>query len=239
MIDGAGASSDAVSCGENKPPSADGGAALLRLLTWLSPAFPVGAFAFSHGLESAISARQVVDAETLFGWVHTLLVHGSGWNDLVLFAEAHAAASDPVRLQSVAELAVALGGSRERRTETLALGAAFTLASAPWRTAPADLPDASYPVAVGRLAAAEGVPLQPALTAFAHAFAATLVTAATRLVPLGQGDMVRVTKCLEPVILAAAERAAGSTLDDLGSAAILSDIAAMRHETLETRLFRS
>jgi urease accessory protein len=218
---------------------ADGTGALLRLLTWLSPSFPVGAFAFSHGLESAIDARQITDADTLYDWVRTLLEHGSGWNDLVLFAEAHAAAGDPARLQDVADLAVALGGTRERRLETLALGAAFIAASAPWCEDAGDLPDAPYPVAVGRLAAAEGVPLEPALTAYAHAFAATLVTAATRLVPLGQGDMVRVTKRLEPVILDAANRAADSTLDDLGSAAILSEIAAMRHETMETRLFRS
>ena len=218
---------------------ADGTGALLRLLTWLSPSFPVGAFAFSHGLESAIDARQITDADTLYDWVRTLLELGSGWNDLVLFAEAHAAGGDPARLQDVADLAVALGGTRERRLETLALGAAFIAASAPWCEDAGDLPDAPYPVAVGRLAAAEGVPLEPALTAYAHAFAATLVTAATRLVPLGQGDMVRVTKRLEPVILEAAARAESSTLDDLGSATILSEIAAMRHETMETRLFRS
>ena len=223
--------------GETQP--ADGNAALLRLLSWLSPSFPVGAFAFSHGLENAIRVRQISDADTLYDWVGTLLQHGSGWNDLVLFAEAHAATGDPARLQEVADLAVALGGSRERRLETLALGAAFIAASAPWREDGTELPDAPYPVAVGRLAAAEGVPLLPALTAFAYGFAATLVTAATRLVPLGQGDMVRVTKRLEPVILEAAARAESSTLDDLGSAAILSEIAAMRHETMETRLFRS
>ena len=214
-------------------------AALLQLLTWLSPSFPVGAFAFSHGLESAVAARQVRDAGTLHDWVRALLEHGSGWNDLVLFAEAHAAAGDPARLAEVAELAEALGGTSERRLETMALGAAFRTASQPWHEGAAELPDAPYPVAVGQLAAAKGVPLLPALTAFAHAFAANLVTSATRLVPLGQSDMVRVLRRLEPVILATPARAAGATLDDLGSAAILSEIAAMRHETLQTRLFRS
>lgn len=239
MTDGAAAPCAEAPGAGGKSPSADGNAALLRLLTWLSPSFPVGAFAFSHGLENAIHARQISDADTLYDWVRTLLQYGSGWNDLVLFAEAHAGAGDPKRSQDIADLAVALGGTRERRLETLALGAAFIAASAPWREDAGDLPDAPYPVAVGRLAAAEGVPLHPALTAFAHAFAATLVTAATRLVPLGQGDMVRVTKRLEPVILEVAARAKSSTLDDLGSAAILSEIAAMRHETMQTRLFRS
>ncbi|KQT69963.1 MULTISPECIES: urease accessory protein UreF [unclassified Aureimonas] len=221
---------------------AAGDLSLLRLMTWLSPAFPIGAFAFSHGLESAIAERRITDGEGVADWIALLLTEGSGWNDLVLFAQAHQAASagDAPRLRDLAELARALGGSAERRDETLSLGDAFQRSSAPWASAPADAVEGlAYPLAVAQLAARSGIALPQALGAFAHGFAANLVSAATRLVPLGQSAAMRALHRLEPVILSAAERAAASTPDDLGSSAILSDIAAMRHETLSTRLFRS
>ena len=216
----------------------DGLAALARLLTWTSPAFPIGAFAYSHGLESAIAGGQVRDGDALFTWIETLLLHGSGWNDLVFLTRAHRlrgpeAGSDWLDLTALAR---ASAGSAERRRETLDLGRAFTEAAAPWGQE-GDGEAVAYPVALGALAAREGVPLRPALLAFAHAFAANLVSVALRLVPLGQREGVRVLKRLEPVFEAATQKAAVSTLDDLGSAAILSDIAALRHETLQPRLF--
>lgn len=218
---------------------AGGTAGLIRLMTWLSPAFPVGAFAFSHGLEAAVREGPVGDAEALLGWIRTLLHHGSGWNDFVLFAEAHrSAAADAESLEAAVELATALAGSKERREETLALGAAFLAAAAPWGAE--DIPaDAPYPVAVGATAAGLGIDLESALAGFAHAFAANLASAGVRLVPLGQSQAVRILKALETDIADAAGRAAGSTLDDLGSAAIAAEIAAMRHETLQPRLFRT
>ncbi|MEH6717610.1 MAG: urease accessory protein UreF [Aurantimonas endophytica] len=229
---------------------------LPQLLTLFSPAFPIGGFAWSHGLESAVAEGVVTNGDGVADWVALLLDRGSGWNDLVLMAEAFhaAAAGDQERLASVAELAVALAGSAERRAETLALGAAFTEASAHWAgegggpgaetqaslsavTAPyGSLP---YPIAAGRLAAMAGLPLADTLIAYAHGFAASLVSAAVRLVPLPQSVAVQVLHGLEPAIAGAAERAKRATLDDLGSSALGSDIAAMRHETLHTRLFRS
>ncbi len=217
---------------------AEGLAALARLLTWTSPAFPIGAFAYSHGLESAIAEGRVRDGEALFRWIETLLLHGSGWNDLVFLAQAHRLrgpeAGSP--WADLAALARASAGSAERRRETLDLGRAFAEAAAPWGQEP-EGEAVAYPVVLGALAAREGVPLWPALLAFAHAFAANLVSVTVRLVPLGQREGVRVMRRLEPVFEAVAQSAAVSTLDDLGSAAILSDIAALRHETLQPRLF--
>ncbi|WP_427026079.1 urease accessory protein UreF [Aureimonas ureilytica] len=217
---------------------AEGLAALSRLLTWTSPAFPIGAFAYSHGLESAIAEGRVRDGEALYRWIETLLVHGSGWNDLVFLAQAHRLrgpeAGSP--WADLAALARASAGSAERRRETLDLGRAFAEAAAPWGQEP-EGEAVAYPVVLGALAAREGVPLWPALLAFAHAFAANLVSVAVRLVPLGQREGVRVMRRLEPIFEAVAQSAAVSTLDDLGSAAILSDIAALRHETLQPRLF--
>ena len=214
-------------------------ARLLRLLTWLSPAFPVGSFGYSHGLETAIREGAVTDARELSGWIATLLEHGSGWTDAVLARAAWTAvtAEDYAALDEVCELAEALAPSLERRRETLAQGEAFLTAVAAWQPPP--ILTAAYPVAVGAAAGAAGIPLEPALTAWLHAFAANLVSVAVRAIPLGQSDAVAVIAGLERPILRTTARAVASTLDDLDSGAILSDIAAMRHETLQGRLFIS
>lgn len=214
-------------------------ARLLRLLTWLSPAFPTGAFGFSHGLETAIRDDAVTDVRTLTGWIAALLEHGSAWSDAVLVKAAWVAVTheDHVALDEVAELAEALAPSAERRRETMNQGEAFLTAVAAWNPPP--ILRAPYPVALGAAAGAAGVPLEPALTAWLHAFSANLVSVAVRAVPLGQSDALQVLAALEPVILRTANRAAASTLDDLGSASIASDVASMRHETLNGRLFGS
>lgn len=214
-------------------------ARLLRLLTWLSPAFPVGSFGYSHGLETAIREGAVTDARTLTGWIAGLLEHGSGWTDAVLAKAAWTAvtAEDYAALDEIVELAESLAPSLERRRETLAQGEAFLTAVAAWNPPP--IIRAPYPVALGAAAGSAFLPLGPALTAWLHAFAANLVSVAVRAVPLGQSDALQVIAALEPVILKVASRAAESTLDDLGSATLNSDIAAMRHETLDGRLFGS
>ncbi len=214
-------------------------ARLLRLLTWLSPAFPVGAFGYSHGLETAIREGVVTDARELSRWIASLLEHGSGWTDAVLARAAWTAvtAEDHAALDAIAELGEALAPCLERHRETMAQGEAFLTAVAAWRPPP--ILNAPYAVAVGAAAGAAGIPLEPALTAWLHAFAANLISVAVRAIPLGQSDAVAVIAGLETVILKVATRAAASTLDDLGQVALLSDIAAMRHETLPGRLFIS
>jgi len=226
-------------------PEATGRAHLL-LATWLSPAFPVGAFSYSHGLETAITDGRIADAASLEDWVRLLVDNGSGWCDAVLLAEAwHAATErDGARLTAAAELAAAMAPSRERHAETLDLGAAFLKAVLTgW---PSDLLSRlsgggalAYPVAIGAATAAHGVPLAPTLAQFLNAFAANLISVAVRLVPLGQTEGLGVLSRLQPAMLATAERASSSSLDDLGSAALSSDIASMRHETLYSRVFRS
>ncbi|MDB5471068.1 MAG: urease accessory protein UreF [Caulobacter sp.] len=219
-------------------------ASLLKLLTWLSPAFPVGGFSYSHGLETAIAGGAVRDRETLRAWIAALIAHGSGWTDAVLLTEAWRAstAADAPRLAETAELADAMAPSLERRRESLSQGAAFLTAARAWRPdgiIPPYGDPAPYCIAVGAIAAAHAVPLEATLTAWLHAFASNLASIALRAVPLGQTDGVAVLAALEPLILATAARAAVSSLDDLGTSALMSDIASMRHETLPVRLFIS
>jgi urease accessory protein len=230
-------------------PRAEHGSAtpqLLKLLTFLSPAFPVGAFSYSHGLERLIADGAVGSADTLRAWLADLLQLGSGWNDAVLFAEAHraAVARDAERLSAVAELAEALAPSRERHLEAMSQGRAFLEAiSAAWPCGAAkqlrDAKGAAYPVAVAAAAAGHGVALDMALPTYLNAFVANLVSVGVRLIPIGQNAGLKVVAALHPLIADIGAQAAGSTLDDLGSAAMLSDIASMRHETKYSRVFRT
>mgnify|MGYP003653745940 CR=1 FL=1 len=241
-------------CKADDPASCDVGAAgaaprdVATLLTLFSPAFPIGGFAYSHGLEAAVRECRVKDAQDVRAWVEVLMSRGSGWNDLVFVALAHGAAAreDGAALAELAELAGALSGSAERRRETASLGAAFLAAARPWIAAArherpffATIAAMPMPVAAGGVAALAGLGPRETLTAYAHNFANSLVSAAVRLVPLGQSEWVGVIHALAPAIVENAARARDATLDDLGSAALISDIAAMRHETLPTRLFRS
>lgn len=220
----------------------------LPLMIWLSPSFPVGAFAYSHGLEWAFEAGDVTDAATLADWLDALVGHGSLRNDLILFVAAHRAveAADGTALAETAELALALANSAERRLETVTQGNAFVAAlRASWpcealetlRTHWAD--DVAYPVAVAVGCAGHGVPLLPALEAYGLAFVANLVSASVRLGIVGQTDGQRVTAGLVPVLHRAAAAASTASLDDLGGCTLRSDMAALRHETQYSRLFRS
>lgn len=208
----------------------------LMLAAWFSPAFPVGAFAYSHGLETAVAHGAVHDRASLQDWVATALGQGAGRADAILLAAAWRAPHDP----EIADLAAALNPSRERRLETLAQGSAFaaTVAAA-WPAPGLGAAPAAYPVAAGRAAAAHQLPLGPVLLHYLQAWSANLVGAGLRLIPLGQTDGQRVTAALSPLCAAVAAEAEGATLDDLGGCALGCDVASMRHETLEPRLFRT
>lgn len=221
---------------------------LARLQTWFSPAFPVGAFSYSHGLEWAIEAGEVGNAGDLAPWVEGVLRHGSGRSDLILLAAMWRAirARDWSRAGEVNALATALLPTRERRLESLGQGTAFLgTVAAVWphpllsRFQQCFPGDTTLPIAVGVAAAAHRLPLDAVLVASLQAFAANLVSAGVRLVPLGQTEGLRTLALMEPTVLAVALEARDCGLDDLGSACILADIASMRHETQYTRLFRS
>jgi urease accessory protein len=223
-------------------------AALYRLMTWLSPAFPVGAFSYSSGIEWAVEAGDIGDAASLKDWLAAMLADGAGFCDGVFLAQAFRAAAsrDEAALREVAELAAALVPSRERALETTAQGRAFIeIARAAWnceRLEPMVAACAGaivYPVAVGLVSAAHAVPLAATMHAFLHALASNWISAGSRLIPLGQTDSQRVLALLEPVVAATAERALAASLDDLGSATFRADLASLSHETQYTRLFRS
>lgn len=219
-----------------------------RLMLWLSPSFPTGAFAFSHGLEQAAARGWLPDAAALEAWLRDLVQHGSTRNDLILLAAAWRAVSngDVATLGEINALALALQASSERHLETVTQGNAFlaTLLAA-WPCAGLDAVratvagDVAYPVIVGASAAAHGIALDATLIAFGLVFAGSLVSATIRLSVIGQTDGQRVLARLLHDIEAAARAAGMSCLDDLGAATFRSDIAQLAHETQYSRLFRS
>jgi len=229
-------------------PEADAAAeaALLPLMLWLSPAFPVGAFAYSHGLEWAVEAGDIADRGSLEAWLTDLIAFGAPRADAILFACAlrAAAAGDWPSLSEANGLAVALAPAAERRLETTAQGAAFVAAArVAWDCEPlrrlTEEERIAYPVAVAACAAGHKLPLAVSLSAFVLALVGNLVSAAVRLGPIGQSEGQAILAALLPAMRALAREAEGATLADLGGCAFRSDIAAMRHETQYSRLFRS
>ncbi|MEO8669527.1 MAG: urease accessory protein UreF [Bauldia sp.] len=225
-------------------------ASLQRLLAWLSPAFPVGGYTYSHGLEWAIEDGTVANAADLEAWIGDIFRHGSGRSDAILFSHAWQAARtfDLKPLSDLIELGAALQPSKERHLEATAQGRAFLLAvSAAWPNErltaligglPGHIP-IIYPVAVAMAAACEDIPRDAALTAWLGAFAANLVSAGVRAIPIGQTDGQRILARLVPMIEAIARDASKAPLEDVGGVALRADIASMNHETQYTRLFRS
>ena len=228
--------------------SADEGAALYRLMTWLSPAFPVGAFSYSSGIEWAVEAGDITDAASLKDWLSSMLTDGSGFCDGIFLAHVHRAVSagDDNTLREIAELAAAFVPSKERQLETTSQGKAFIeIARSAWnhdrleRLIVACDAAIVYPVAVGLVSAAHKIPLAATMHGFFHAVTSNWISAGARLVPLGQTDSQRVLAALEPVVVATGTRAMAASLDDLGGATFRADLASLRHETQYTRLFRS
>ena len=224
---------------------------LLRMQSWLSPAFPTGSYSYSHGIEWAIEARHIHDRESFVDWLEADLRYGSGRNEAIFFIEAwrSAANDDRGKLLEIAELAAAFRGTSEFALETSqqATACLATLRRV-WpdplieslsellsglRIAPV------FSIILGVRAARQDIPATLALPAFLQSYLANLVTAGVRLVPLGQTDGQLGIAELEPAVLAVAAQAEQATIHDLGSAAFMVDLASASHETQYTRLFRS
>jgi urease accessory protein len=229
------------------------GQQLQLLLAWMSPAFPIGGFAYSHGLEFAIEDHQVTDAGSLRQWIEDVLTRGSSWNDAVLFARCWEDDTETLN-----ELALALAGSRERYLETTSLGNAFLQAASMWQEqeelplplrergrgegshySHAESYATAYPIAAGSFCHAANIDRRAALLAYLQSFASALISVAVRLIPLGQSQGLTVLRDLMPAIAATAAHAETATLEDLGSVTLGADIAAMKHETQYSRVFRT
>jgi urease accessory protein len=225
------------------PPST-----LFRLMAWLSPAYPVGAFSYSSGIEWAIEAGDITSAKTLQRWLTAMLTMSSGFCDAVFLVHSHRAIveKNDGLLSEVAGLAAAFAPSKERFMETTAQGQAFLdTTRAAWPCAALNRLLAIWdgpialPIAVGVACAGHGMPVASAVHAYLQSLMANLISAGVRLIPLGQTDGQRMIAALEQNIAATAERALIASLDEVGTSAFRVDLASMQHETQYTRLFRS
>jgi urease accessory protein len=224
-------------------------APLFRLLAWLSPAYPIGAFSYSHGVETAVEEGFITNRPSLVAWLETVLGAGTGRIDGALFAAAWrlAQAKDWPAFDVVAERAAAWRGTSEMALESRQQGGSFlSITRTAWPHPDLDAAhqrlagEIALPVAVALAAAAHGLALESALAGYLHAFAANLVSAAVRTVPLGQSDGQRALAALEGAVRRAVEAALATTdLDEVGTATPLLDWCSLRHETQYTRLFRS
>lgn len=222
-------------------------ALLQPLLAWISPSYPIGAFTYSHGLESAVDDGRTRTAETIVDYVEAVLSRGGGWVDSVLFVHAWRLAQEPKDFDALCELATVFRGSSETLLESSQQGRSFLQVTR--KAWPHPMLDdfaqrwGNKPIAhcmvMALACAAHGLPLSTSLHAFMHGIATNLVSAGVRLVPLGQTDGQIAIARLCQKIPAIADRALICELDDLGTAAPLLEMASMHHETLYTRLFRS
>lgn len=220
----------------------------LELMVWFSPGFPVGAFAYSHGLEWAFETGDVDDREGLQLWLEDCLLRGAGRNDAIMLARSIEAArnADDAQLDEIAALARALASSRERRLEICMQGDAFLAAIdsgwscsrvAAWRARVEG--ETPYPVAVGIAAAGRGFEAGDVVECHLTAFIANLVSAAIRLGIVGQTDGQRIMAALLTVIRQVAVEAMTAEMADIGGCVFAGDLAAICHETQYSRLFRS
>jgi urease accessory protein len=208
--------------------------ALLRLTQWLSPAFPVSAYAYSHGLEAEIALGRVSDGASVQAWIEGVLRAGAGRSDAALMVAAMAQDAD---LDALADMARALAGSAERWEETRDQGAA--LAATLKGLGEGSGVARAYPVVLGQAAA--GLGLRPEVVAALHlqGFAGNLVSAAVRFMPLGQGEGQRILAAVQGLVVRVAAEVVEQGLDGIGQAAFGADLAAMEHEGLEVRIFRT
>jgi urease accessory protein len=220
-------------------------APLMRLLQLVSPTLPIGAFAYSHGLEAALHLGFVHDAPTTASWIEGLLFDSFRTWEIPFFYRLHRAfsARDAASVRHWNDRLWASRASGELAEENRQLGLALAriathlgiIDAAKWWTDPKATYEAVFALACARWQ----IPAAVGARAYAFAFCEMLVGAATKLVPLGQTDGQRILSRLGLAVGPAVEHGASLGDDELASFAPAHAIASALHETQYTRLFRS
>lgn len=209
---------------------------ILTLTQWLSPAYPIGAFAYSHGLEAATDQGWVNDPAGLEAWLETVLNHGAGRSDALLIAAAYHA-ENAHDLRDIDKTARSFAASKERLLESDQQGASFAkITEIVWGGQLAGL---TYPVALGAASRQENLPLDLTQTLYLQAFLSNLIAAGQRLAPIGQTAGQQIQYRLSDRIPAIVDAASNGDLTQLWSTSFLGDIASMKHETQYARIFRT
>ena len=208
---------------------------VLTLAQWLSPAFPIGAFAYSHGLEGAAEAGWITDATSVEVWLRDILSSGAGRTDSLIIAASYNAKTPKV-ITEIDKIVRAFAVSAERRTEIIMQGKAFCNAIDGWNIKSKPF---TYPVAIGYAAARKKLPLMTTQELYLLSFLSNLVAASQRLLPVGQKAGVDILRRLTPLCQEIATKTNHGDITKLKSETFLSDISSMRHEHQITRVFRT
>ncbi len=209
---------------------------ILTLSQWISPSYPVGSFTYSHGLEALVNLQWLGNADSLSEWLFNILQHGAARTDALFLAAAYKCNSDEALIE-INRKARALATSQERLLEMDELGKAFrSVTEAVW---PIEIDELVYPIAIGFCANVEGIELNLTTSLYLQAYVSNLVSAAQRLMPLGQTEAQKIIKTLSPICLQVADETRDGNLDNIYSSVFISDIAAMKHETQVLRIFKT
>lgn len=209
---------------------------ILTLSQWISPSYPVGSFTYSHGLEALVNLQWLGNADSLSEWLFNILQHGAARTDALFLAAAYKCNSDEALIE-INRKARALASSQERLLEMDELGKAFkSVTEAVW---PIEIDELVYPIAIGFCANVEGIELNLTTSLYLQAYVSNLVSAAQRLMPLGQTEAQKIIKTLSPICFQVADETRDGNLDNIYSSVFISDIAAMKHETQVSRIFKT
>ena len=205
---------------------------VMILQNWFSPVFPIGAFSYSHGLEMAIQDGHIMDQDSLYDWISSLLSHGTGRNDVIMIKAAYDG------LPELNDLCLALSASKERYQETTELGQAFCRVFN--ASHDGNLPEGlAYPIAVGMASRMLGLNLILTIQCYLQAFAANLISVGIRTIPIGQQSGQDCLLRLYPVIEDVTTNTITATIDDIGGAVFHADLMTMKHESITPRIYRS
>lgn len=216
---------------------------LLRLLQLSSPTLPIGAYAYSQGVEPAVHAGIIHDEESAFNWSRDVLVNGLVYSDLALLNHFyHAwAERDQEKLAVLSQLSVAIRETAELRQEDLHVATALLRLAEPLGVDvfKNSLSEKTYPMVFAGFAHHWGIAVEEALQAFAWSWTENQVAAMIKLAPLGQTQGQKIILKMDVEIQQAVLMAIQVPLESIGNSLPYLAILSSRHEVQYSRLFRS
>tara|TARA_B100001248_G_scaffold129623_1_gene97190 strand:- start:147 stop:860 length:714 start_codon:yes stop_codon:yes gene_type:complete len=221
---------------------------LHTVLTWFSPSYPIGSYAYSHGLEYAVEEGLVKDPQTLLGWIRDLLFFGTGYNDSIIINSIYDSVANDncVEFDYISQIANAIKPTKEIALESYQQGVSFknilmdVYSNSNLTFYLNRLDDCiTYPSVVGVAGGIFEVEKKLLLHSYLHAFTSNILSAALRIMPIGQTEIQKIIFQMKGNVEEMTNKSLGLSLSDLGSSVFISDWASSKHQNQYTRLFRS